>query len=137
MSDHSRRTPLPRAPTRADMQAIRPKQAGAGVRVRTAAAKLSELVAEAQARRDETTIERLIVKGLTPCYHGIDDMARRALAAAEPPLTGTVRDAVIAATVAHGCTTHGADVPAWTQAPERRPLRARIGAARMSGMAGG
>ena len=119
MSDHSRRTQFPRAPTLADMQATRPRQAGAGVRVRTAAAKLSELAAEAQAGWDETTLERLIVKGLTRYYHGIDDVARTVLAAAEPPLTGTVWDAVIAATVEHACTTHGADVPAWTQAPER------------------
>ena len=28
-------------------------------------------------------------------------------------------DAVVAATVEHACTTHGAEVPAWTQAPER------------------
>ena len=104
---------------RADMEATEPKQTGAGVHVRTAAARLSELAAEAQAGRDETTLERLIVKGLTRYYHGIDDDARRVLAAAEPPLTGTVWDAVIAATVEHACTTHGDTVPPWTQAPER------------------
>ena len=101
------------------MEATEPKPAGTGVQVRTAAARLSELAAEAQAGRDETTLERLIVKGLTRYYHGIDDDARTALAGAEPPLTGTVWDAVIAATVEHACTTHGDDVPAWTQAPER------------------
>ena len=106
-------------PTPADMQATKPKQAGTGVRVRTAAARLSELAAEAKAGGDATTLERLIVKGLTRYYHGIDAEARTALAAAEPPLTGTVWDAVIAATVEHACTTHGAEVPAWTQAPGR------------------
>ena len=75
--------------------------------------------AEARAGRDATTLERLIVKGLTRYYHGIDNEARRALAAAAPPLTGTVWGAVIAATVEHACTTHGAEIPAWTQAPER------------------
>ena len=119
MSDQSGRTQLSRVPARADMPATRPKQAGAGVRVSTAAAKLGELATEAKAGWDETTLERLIVKGLTRYYHGIDDVARRALTAAEPPLTGTVWDAVIAATVEHVCTTHGSDVPAWTQAPER------------------
>ena len=93
------------------METTEPRQTGTGVQVRTAAARLSELAAEAQAGRDETTLERLIVKGLTRYYHGIDDDARRALAAAEPPLTGTVWDAVIAATVEHACTTHGDDVP--------------------------
>ena len=55
---------------------------------------------------------------------------RRALAAAEPPLTGTVWEAVIAATVEHACTTHGVEVPAWTQAPEsflKRPSVFRRG----------
>ena len=47
---------------------------------------------------DATTLERLIVKRLTRYYHGIDNEARRALVAAEPPLTGTVWDAVVAAT---------------------------------------
>ena len=47
------------------MQATEPKQADAGVHLRTAAAKLSELAAEAQAGWDETTLERLIFKGLT------------------------------------------------------------------------
>ena len=101
------------------MQATEPKQADAGVQARTAAAKLTELAAEAQAGWDDTTLERLIVKGLTRYYHGIDDVDRRTLAAAEPPLTGTVWDAVIAATVEHVCTMHGDEVPAWTQAPER------------------
>ena len=101
------------------MQARKPRQAGTSRRERIAAARLSELAAEARAGWDATTLERLIVKGLTRYYHGIDNEARRALAAAEPPLTGTVWDAVIAATVEHACTTHGAAVPAWTQAPER------------------
>ena len=103
----------------ADMQASKPRQTGTSRRERIAAAKLSELAAEARAGWDATTLERLIVKGLTRYYHGIDNEARRALAAAEPPLTGTVWDAVIAATVEHACTTHDAEVPAWTQAPER------------------
>ena len=56
------------------------------------------------------------VKGLTRCYDGIDNEARSALAAAEPPLAGTVWNAVIAATVEHVCTTHHAEVPpTWTQ----------------------
>ena len=101
------------------MQASKPTQAGTSRRQRVAAARLSELAAEARVGRDATTIERLIVKGLTRYYHGIDNEARRALAATEPPPTGTVWDAVVAATVEHACTTHGADVPAWTQAPER------------------
>ena len=55
-------------------------------------------------------------QGLTRCYDGIDNEARSALAAAEPPLTGTVCNAVIAATVEHVCTTHHAEVPpTWTQ----------------------
>ena len=103
----------------ADMQARKPRQARTSSREKIAAAKLSELAAEAREGRDATTLERLIVKGLTRYYYGIDNEARRALAAAEPPLTGTVWDAVIAATVEHACTTHGAEVPAWTQAPER------------------
>ena len=101
------------------MQASKAGQAGTSRRERIAAAKLSELAAEARAGRDATTLERLIVKGLTRYYHGIDDEARRALAEAEPTLTGTVWDAVIAATVEHACTTHDAEVPGWTQAPER------------------
>ncbi|MCY3841526.1 MAG: hypothetical protein OXH09_23270 [Gammaproteobacteria bacterium] len=52
-------------------------------------------MAEARAGRDATTIDRLIVKGLTRYYHGIDNEARRALAAAEPSLTGTVWDSVV------------------------------------------
>ena len=46
---------------------------------------------------------------------------RRALAATEPPLTATVWDAVIAATVEHPCTTHGAEVPMWTYPCRFRP----------------
>ena len=101
------------------MPATEPKQVDVGVHVRVAAARLSELAAEVRAGGDETALERLIVKGLTRYYHGVDDDARRALAAAEPPLTGTVWDAVIAATVEHVCTTHGDDVPPWTQTPGR------------------
>jgi len=101
------------------MPATEPKPADPGVHVRTAAARLSELAAEVRAGGDETALERLIVKGLTRYYHGVDDDARRALAAAEPPLTGTVWDAVIAATIEHVCTTHGDDVPPWTQTPGR------------------
>ncbi|MDE2905134.1 MAG: hypothetical protein OXQ28_03520 [Acidobacteriota bacterium] len=101
------------------MQASKPRQARTSRRERIAAAKLSELAAEARAGLDATTLERLIVKGLTRYDHGIDNEARSALAAAEPPLTGTVWDAVIAATVKHACTMHGAEVPAWIQAPER------------------
>ena len=101
------------------MQAITAGAAFASRRETVAAAALSELAAEARAGWDRTTLERLIVKGLTRYYHGIDNAARRALAEAEPPLTGTVWDAVLAATVEHACMTHGAEVPAWTQAPER------------------
>ena len=101
------------------MQAITAGAASASRRETVAAARLSELAAEARAGWDATTLERLIVKDLTRYYHGIDNAARTALAAAEPPLTGTVWDAVIAAAVEHACTTHGAEVPAWTQAPER------------------
>ena len=101
------------------MQVITAGAASASRRETVAAVKLHELAAEARAGWDATTLERLIVKGLTRYYHGIDNEARRALAAAEPPLTGTLWDAVIAATVEHACTTHGAEVPAWTQAPER------------------
>ena len=39
----------------------------------------------------------------------------------EPPLTGTVWDAVIAATVEHACTTHGAEVPASDPGPRALP----------------
>ena len=115
------------------MQASKPRQASTSRRERIAAAKLSELAVEGW---DATTLERLIVKGLTRYYLGIDNGARGALAAAEPALTGTVRDAVIAATVEHACATPSAEVPAWTQAPERflkRPSVYRcglIGAAR-------
>ena len=105
--------------TRAVMQASK-GEAGKHEQTReNRRSQLSDLAAEARANRDATTLERLIVKGLTRYYHGIDDEARRALAETEPPLTGTVWDAVIAATVEHACTTHGAEVPAWTQAPER------------------
>ena len=58
------------------MEATEPKQTGTGVPVKVAAAWLSELAAEARAGRDETTLDRLIVKGLTRYYHGIDDDAR-------------------------------------------------------------
>ena len=68
--------------------------------------KLSEAGGQGAAGLGRTTLERLTVKGLTRYYHGIDDEARRALAAAEPQLTGTVWDAVIAATVEHANTTH-------------------------------
>ena len=68
------------------MQASKPRQAGRSEREEIAAAKLSELAAEAQAGWDATTLERLIVKGLTRYYHDIDAEARRALASAEPPL---------------------------------------------------
>ena len=60
------------------MQASKPRQAGTSRRKRIAAAKLSELAAEARAGWDATTLERLIVKGLTRYYHGIDNEARRA-----------------------------------------------------------
>lgn len=70
----------------ADMQASTAGQASASRRERVAAGRLSELAAEARAGQDATTLERLIVKGLTHYYHGIDNEARRALAAAEPPL---------------------------------------------------
>ena len=86
-------------------RARRRRQARADARERIAAAKLSELAAEARAAPDATTLERLIVKSLTRYYHSIDNEARRTLAAAEPPLTGTVWDAVIAATAEHACTT--------------------------------
>ncbi len=48
-------------------------------------------MAEARAGWDAATLERLIVKGLTRYYYGIDDEVRRAPVAAEPPLTGTGR----------------------------------------------
>ena len=92
------------------MQASKPRQAGTSRRERIAAARLSELAAEARAGRNATILERLIVKGLTRYCHSVDNEALRTLTAAEPPLTGTVWDAVIAATVEHA---------AWTQAPER------------------
>ena len=44
------------------MEATEPKQTGTGVHVRAAAARLSERAAEARAGREETTLERLIVK---------------------------------------------------------------------------
>ena len=59
------------------MQASKAGRAGASTRERIAAAKLSELAAEARAGPDATTFERLIVKGLTRYYHGIDNEARR------------------------------------------------------------
>ena len=90
------------------MQASKPGQAGTSRRERIAAVKLSELAPEARAGWDATTLERLVVKGLTRYYHGIDAEARRALAAAEPPLTGTVWHAVVAATVEHARTRHTA-----------------------------
>ena len=101
-------------PTRGGHAGEQPRQTGTSRRERIAAAKLNELAAEARAGWDATILERLIVKGLARYYYGIDTETRRALAAAEPPLTGTVWDAVIAATVEHACTTHGAEVPAWT-----------------------
>ena len=115
------------------MQASKPRQAGTSRRERIAAAKRSELEAEGW---DATSLERLIVKGLTRYYHGIGNGERRGPAAAEPPLTGTVWDAVVAATVEHARATRGAEVPGWSQAPERflkRPWvyrRGPIGAAR-------
>ena len=63
-----------------------PRQAGTSRCERIAAAKLSELAAGARAGWDATTLERLIAKGLTRYYWGADNEARRALAAAEPPL---------------------------------------------------
>ena len=42
---------------------------------RIAAARLSELAAEARAGGDATTLDRLIVEGLTRYYHGIDNEA--------------------------------------------------------------
>ena len=101
------------------MQASKPRQAGTNRRDKNRAAKLSELAAEARAGWDATTLEAAHGQGRHPLRHGIDNEARRALAAAEPPLTGTVWDAVIAATFEHASTTHNAEVPAWTQAPER------------------
>ena len=47
-------------------------QAGTSRRERIAAARLSEPAAEARAGRDATTIERLIVKGLTRTQAGLD-----------------------------------------------------------------
>ena len=70
------------------------------------------MAAEARAGREATTLERLNVKGLPRYYHGIDNAARRALAATEPSLIGTVSDAVTAATVEHARTMHGAEVRA-------------------------
>ena len=121
------------------MRASKPSKAGTSRRERIAAAKLSELAAEAQAGWDATTLERLIVKGLTRYYHSIDhdNEALRALAVAQPPLTGTVSDAVIAATVEHARTRHGTEVPAWrkarpgatTASDMPRPSAVRIGQA--------
>ena len=101
------------------MQASKAGQAGTSRRERIAAAKLSELAAEARAGRDATTLERLIVKGLTRYYHGIDNEARRALAAVEPPLTGPSGTPWSPRSYEHARTTHDGEVPAWTQAPER------------------
>ena len=58
------------------MQASKPGQAGTSRRERIAPAKASELPAEAPAAWDATTLERLVVKGLTRYYHRIDDEAR-------------------------------------------------------------
>ena len=64
-------------------------------------------------------LERIMVKGLLREYHGRSREERRRMVEREPPLTGTVWDAVIAAAVEHGCTSHDDPVPAWTQRPER------------------
>ena len=81
--------------------------------------KLAELVAEAHSGLRTSTIERRVVKELLRYYHRLDIEGRRTLAAAEPPLTGTIWDAVIAAAVEHACSTHDEPAPAWTQKPER------------------
>ena len=91
-------------PGRTFGRADRGKQARADAR-RIAAARLSELAAEPRAVRHATALERLVVNCLTRYHHGIHDESRRALASAEPLLTGTVWDAVVAATVEHVCTT--------------------------------
>ena len=67
------------------MQAKKPNQTRASRREEIAAAKLSELAAEAREDRDATALERLIVTGLTRYYYGIDKAVRSAPAAAEPP----------------------------------------------------
>ena len=106
-------------PNAGDMRASKPRQTGTSRHERIAAATLSELAAEARAGRDGTTLERLIVKYITHYYHSIDNEALTALA--EPPLTATVWDAVIAAIIEHArapCTTHGGPSQ---PAPERRP----------------
>lgn len=111
------------------MQASKRGQAGTSRRKRIAAAKLSEAGGQGRGRAwTPPTLERLTVKGLTRYYHGINDEARRALVAADPPpLAGTVWNAVIAATVEHACPTRGAEAPTWTQVPERfRAQRGRV-----------
>lgn len=69
------------------MQARKLRQAGTSRRERIAAAKLSELAAEAQAGWDATTLERRVAKDLTRYYHAIDNETRSAPAAAESPPT--------------------------------------------------
>jgi hypothetical protein len=96
-----------------------PEGPGGTERRRAAERRLAELVAEAHSGLRTSTIERRIVKELLRCYHGLDIEGRRALAAAEPPLTGTIWDAVIAAAVEHACSTHDEPTPAWAEKPER------------------
>ncbi len=58
------------------MRASKARRAGTSGRERAGAARLSELAAEARAGRVATTLERLIVNGLTRYHHGIDNEAR-------------------------------------------------------------
>ena len=67
---------------------MEPKKAAGGGRVRTTAAILSELAAEARADADETALDR----GLTHCCHGIVGEARR-----------TRRHAMVAVAVVLSC----------------------------------
>ena len=83
------------------------------------ARRLEELVREVEKGGSETSLERILVKGLLREYHEATQEGRNALVRSRPPRTGTVWDAVIAATIEHACETHEEPIPAWTQEPGR------------------
>ena len=80
---------------------------------------LDELARGALEGWSEGTLYRLIVKGIPREFHGASDQRRRQLVDAEPRLTGTKWDALLAAVVEHTTQMHGWKPPAWVHGPAR------------------